>query len=152
MHEAEVLVMLGTDFPYSAFLPDDIKIVQVDIKPERLGRRAKVDLGLCGDVRSTLRALLPMLQQKKNDSFLRKQLKRYEGVKKDLAAYTEDKGKIDQIHPEYVMSEINNISSDDAIYTVDTGMTCVWGARYLQATGKRHMLGSFNHGLSLIHI
>ncbi|MCE9188301.1 ubiquinone-dependent pyruvate dehydrogenase [Bacteroides fragilis] len=146
MHEAEVLVMLGTDFPYSAFLPDDIKIVQVDIKPERLGRRAKVDLGLCGDVRSTLRALLPMLQQKKNDSFLRKQLKRYEGVKKDLAAYTEDKGKIDQIHPEYVMSEINNISSDDAIYTVDTGMTCVWGARYLQATGKRHMLGSFNHG------
>ena len=146
MHEAEVLVMLGTDFPYSAFLPDDIKIVQVDIKPERLGRRAKVDLGLCGDVRSTLRALLPMLQQKKNDSFLRKQLKRYEGVKKDLAAYTEDKGKMDQIHPEYVMSEINNISSDDAIYTVDTGMTCVWGARYLQATGKRHMLGSFNHG------
>ena len=143
MHEAEVLVMLGTDFPYSAFLPDDIKIVQVDIKPERLGRRAKVDLGLCG---STLRALLPMLQQKKNDSFLRKQLKRYEGVKKDLAAYTEDKGKMDQIHPEYVMSEINNISSDDAIYTVDTGMTCVWGARYLQATGKRHMLGSFNHG------
>ena len=53
---------------------------------------------------------------------------------------------MDQIHPEYVMSEINNISSDDAIYTVDTGMTCVWGARYLQATGKRHMLGSFNHG------
>ena len=131
---------------WAAFLPDDIKIVQVDIKPERLGRRAKVDLGLCGDVRSTLRALLPMLQQKKNDSFLRKQLKRYEGVKKDLAAYTEDKGKMDQIHPEYVMSEINNISSDDAIYTVDTGMTCVWGARYLQATGKRHMLGSFNHG------
>ena len=146
MHEAEVLVMLGTDFPYSAFLPDDIKIVQMDIKPERLGRRAKVDLGLCGDIRSTLRALLPMLQQKKDDSFLRKQLKRYEGVKKDLAAYTEDKGKMDLIHPEYVMSEINKISSDDAIYTVDTGMTCVWGARYLQATGKRHMLGSFNHG------
>lgn len=71
----------------------------MDIKPERLGRRAKVDLGLCGDIRSTLRALLPMLQQKKDDSFLRKQLKRYEGVKKDLAAYTEDKGKMDQIHP-----------------------------------------------------
>ena len=126
MHEAEVLLMLGTDFPYSAFLPDDIKIAQIDIKPERLGRRAKVDIGLCGDVRMTIQALLRMLDPKTDDTFLLKQLKRYEGVKKDLAAYTEDKG--------------------DAIFTVDTGMTCVWGARYLQATGKRHMLGSFNHG------
>ena len=93
MHEAEVLVMLGTDFPYSAFLPDDIKIVQVDIKPERLGRRAKVDLGLCGDVRSTLRALLPMLQQKKNDSFLRKQLKRYEGLRRTWRHIRKTKAK-----------------------------------------------------------
>ena len=122
MHEAEVLLMLGTDFPYSAFLPDDIKIAQIDIKPERLGRRAKVDIGLCGDVRMTIQALLRMLNPKTDDTFLLKQLKRYEGVKKDLAAYTED------------------------IFTVDTGMICVWGARYLQATGKRHMLGSFNHG------
>lgn len=146
MHEAEVLVMLGTDFPYSAFLPDDIKIAQIDIKAERLGRRAKVDIGLCGDVKSTLQALLPMLQQKKDDSFLLKQLKRYEGVKKDLIAYTEDRGKENLIHPEYVMSEIDKLASDDAIFTVDTGMTCVWGARYLQATERRHMLGSFNHG------
>ena len=146
MHEAEVLVMLGTDFPYSAFLPDDIKIAQIDIKAERLGRRAKVDIGLCGDVKSTLQALLPMLQQKKDNSFLLKQLKRYEGVKKDLIAYTEDRGKENLIHPEYVMSEIDKLASDDAIFTVDTGMTCVWGARYLQATERRHMLGSFNHG------
>ena len=132
MHEAEVLLMLGTDFPYSAFLPDDIKIAQIDIKPERLGRRAKVDIGLCGDVKLSIQSLLRMLNPKTDDSFLLKQLKRYEGVKK--------------IHPEYVMSEIDKLSSDDAVFTVDTGMTCVWGARYLQATGKRHMLGSFNHG------
>ena len=111
-----------------------------------MGRRAKVDIGLCGDVKSTLQALLPMLQQKKDDSFLLKQLKRYEGVKKDLIAYTEDRGKENLIHPEYVMSEIDKLASDDAIFTVDTGMTCVWGARYLQATERRHMLGSFNHG------
>ena len=146
MHEAEVLLMLSTDFPYSAFLPDDIKIAQIDIKPERLGRRAKVDIGLCGDVRMTIQALLRMLDPKTDDTFLLKQLKRYEGVKKDLAAYTEDKGDVNKIHPEYVMSEIDKLSSDDAVFTVDTGMTCVWGARYLQATGKRHMLGSFNHG------
>lgn len=146
MHEAQVLVMLGTDFPYSAFLPDKIKIAQIDIKPERLGRRAKVDIGLCGDIKTTIQALLPMLYPKTDDSFLLKQLKRYEQVKKDLAAYIKDKGEINKIHPEYVMSEINKCASDDAIFTVDTGMTCVWGARYLQATGKRRMLGSFNHG------
>ena len=146
MHEAEVLLMLGTDFPYSAFLPDDIKIAQIDIKPERLGRRAKVDIGLCGDVKLSIQSLLRMLNPKTDDSFLLKQLKRYEGVKKDLAAYTEDKGDVNKIHPEYVMSEIDKLSSDDAVFTVDTGMTCVWGARYLQSTGKRHMLGSFNHG------
>lgn len=146
MHEAEVLVMLGTDFPYSAFLPDKIKIVQIDIRPERLGRRAKVDIGLCGDVKTTLQALMPLLQPKTDDAFLQKQLKHYEEVKKALAAYTEDKGEEDRIHPEYVMSEVDKLASDDAVFTVDTGMTCVWGARYLQATGKRHMLGSFNHG------
>ena len=107
---------------------------------------APVDIGLCGDVRMTIQALLRMLDPKTDDTFLLKQLKRYEGVKKDLAAYTENKGDIKKIHPEYVMSEIDKLASDDAIFTVDTGMTCVWGARYLQATGKRHMLGSFNHG------
>lgn len=146
MHEAQVLVMLGTDFPYAAFLPDKIKIVQIDIKPERLGRRAKVDIGLCGDVKTTLQALMPLLQPKTNDTFLQKQLKHYEAVKKALAAYTEDKGEEDRIHPEYVMSEVDKWASDAAVFTVDTGMTCVWGARYLQATGKRHLLGSFNHG------
>ena len=100
MHEAEVLLMLGTDFPYSTFLPDDIKIAQIDIKPERLGRRAKVDIGLCGDVKLSIQSLLRMLNPKTDDSFLLKQLKRYEGVKKDLAAYTEDKGDVNKIHPD----------------------------------------------------
>ena len=113
MHEAEVLLMLGTDFPYSAFLPDDIKIAQIDIKPERLGRRAKVDIGLCGDVKMTIQALLRMLTPKTNDTFLLKQLKRYEEVKKDLAAYTKDKGEVNKIHPEYVMSEIDKLSASD---------------------------------------
>lgn len=146
MHESEVLLMLGTDFPYSAFLPNDIKIAQIDIKPERLGRRAKVDIGLCGDVKISIQALLRMLTPKTDDTFLMKQLRRYEGVKKDLAAFAEDKGTTDKIRPEYVMSEIDKLASGEAVFTVDTGMTCVWGARYLQATGRRRLLGSFNHG------
>lgn len=146
MHEAEVLLMLGTDFPYSNFLPDHIKIAQIDIRPDRLGRRAKVDIGLCGDVKLTIQALLRLLNPKTDDTFLVAQLRRYEIVKKDLAAYIEHKGTVNKIHPEYVMHEIDKMASDDAIFTVDTGMNCVWAARYLQATGRRHMLGSFNHG------
>ena len=146
MHEAEVLVMLGTDFPYAPFMPENNTIVQIDIKPERLGRRAKVDMGLCGDVRATLQALLPRIKQKENDDFLKKQLKGYERVKENLNAYVEVHGEKDRIHPEYVMSVVDKLASKDAIFAVDTGMTCVWGARYLHGTGQRKMLGSFNHG------
>ena len=146
MHEAEVLVMLGTDFPYSAFLPKKNKIVQIDINAERLGRRGKVTQGLCGDVKATLQALLPMLNEKTDDSFLHHQLGIYEKVCKALSAYVLDKGTEGKIHPEYVMSEVSRWATEDAIFTVDTGMTCVWAARYLQATAGRSLLGSFNHG------
>lgn len=146
MHEADVLVMLGTDFPYSAFLPNDVKTVQIDIKPERLGRRTKLEMGLCGDIQSTLTALMPLINKKTDRSFLDKQLKRYAGVKKSLSEYINNSGQTDLIHPEYVMSVVNKAASDNAVFTVDTGMTCVWAARYLEATKDRALLGSFNHG------
>jgi pyruvate dehydrogenase (quinone) len=146
MHESDLLLMLGTDFPYTAFMPTDCKIVQIDIKPERIGRRAKVDMGLCGSVKDTLTALLPIVQQKKDDSFLQAQLKVYADVKDKMQTYVDDCGEKDSIHPEFVASIINEIADNDSIFTVDTGMSCVWGSRYIQATGKRKMLGSFNHG------
>lgn len=146
MHEADVLVLLGTDFPYGPFMPTSNKIVQIDIKPERLGRRAKVDMGLCGDIKTTLTALLPLLIPKTKDHFLRKQLEGYAKVVSDLNTYVKDKGAENKIHPEYVMATIDKLANRDAIFTVDTGMTCVWGARYLNATEQRKMLGSFNHG------
>ena len=146
MHEAEVLVLLGTDFPYEAFMPESNTIVQVDINPNRLGRRAKIQMGLCGDVKDTLDELIPLIHQKEDNSFLREQLAKYEKVRENLRSAATVRGKEEKIQPEYVISVVDELSSDDAIFTVDTGMTCVWGARYLQATGKRHMLGSFNHG------
>lgn len=146
MNESELLVLLGTDFPYVPFMPSDCKIVQVDVKPERLGRRAKVDVGLCGNIKDTLQALLPLVPQKADDKFLREQLDFYAEVKKNLQTYVDDRGSKEMIHPEYVTSVIDRIATDDAIFTVDTGMSCVWGARYISATGKRKMLGSFNHG------
>jgi pyruvate dehydrogenase (quinone) len=146
MHECDLLILLGTDFPYAQFMPPDCKIVQIDIKPERLGRRAKVDMGLCGSVKDTLKALLPLVAAKKDSKFLKEQLEFYTEVKKQMKSYVEDGGEKDNIHPEMVADVLDQLATDDAIFTVDTGMSCVWGARYINATGKREMLGSFNHG------
>jgi pyruvate dehydrogenase (quinone) len=146
MHESDLLILLGTDFPYTQFMPTDCKIVQVDIKPERIGRRAKVDVGLQGSIKDTLIALLPLINQKTDDSFLQAQLKVYADVKDKMQIYVDDMGKRDMIHPEFVATTVDQLADDDAIFTVDTGMSCVWGARYINATGKRKMLGSFNHG------
>jgi pyruvate dehydrogenase (quinone) len=146
MHECELLVLLGTDFPYTPFMPFQNKIVQIDIKPESLGRRAKLDLGLCGDVKDTLQALLPMIDMKEDATFLAQQLEFYKEVKKKLLIYVNDPGKPNAIHPEFVASVINELAAKDAIFTVDTGMCCVWAARYIHGTGERKMLGSFNHG------
>ncbi len=146
MHECDLLILLGTDFPYTPFMPVDNLIVQIDLKPENLGRRAKLDLGLCGDVKDTLQALLPLIEKKEDYQFLDQQLEFYINVKKNLKSYVEDPGKPDAIHPEFVASVINDLADKDAIFTVDTGMCCVWAARYIDGTGGRKMLGSFNHG------
>lgn len=146
MHEADLLILLGTDFPYEGFMPTKCKIAQVDIKPERIGRRAKVDIALGGDVKDTLSALLPLVNKKEDDSFLQGQLTIYNKVKEHLSAVANVKGDENKISPEYVATVLDKLAANDAIFTVDTGMCCVWGARYLNATGKREMLGSFSHG------
>jgi pyruvate dehydrogenase (quinone) len=146
MHECELLILLGTDFPYTPFMPVENKIVQIDIKPETLGRRAKLDMGLCGDVKDTLQTLMPMIEIKDDTTFLDLQVKFYKEVKKNLLIYVKDPGKPNAIHPEFVVSIINELAAKDAIFTVDTGMCCVWAARYIEGTGERKMLGSFNHG------
>lgn len=146
MYECDLLILLGTDFPYTPFMPAHNKIVQIDIKPENLGRRAKLFLGLCGDVKDTLQALLPLVEDKEDITFLNKQLKFYKEVKKNLSYYVNDRGELNAIHPEYVASVVNELADKDTIFTVDTGMCCVWAARYIDGTGERKMLGSFNHG------
>jgi pyruvate dehydrogenase (quinone) len=103
-------------------------------------------MGLCGDVKDTLKALIPLIENKEDTTFLDLQLKFYKEVKKNLLIYVNDPGKPNAIHPEFVVSIINELAAKDAIFTVDTGMCCVWAARYIDGTGERKMLGSFNHG------
>ncbi|WP_030323103.1 pyruvate dehydrogenase [Streptomyces flavochromogenes] len=146
-HECDLLILLGTDFPYNAFLPDDVKIVQVDVRPERLGRRSLLDLAVWGDVRETLRCVIPRVRAKTDRRFLDKMLKKHadalEGVVK---AYTRKVEKHVPVHPEYVASVIDELADDDAVFTVDTGMCNVWAARYLSPNGRRRIIGSFSHG------
>lgn len=146
MHDSDLLILIGTDFPYEGFMPDGIKIAQIDSRPERIGRRAKVDIALAGDAKDTLSALIPLVKVKDDDNFLQSQLKKYAKVKDHLQTAADHRGDIDTIAPEYVATVVNKLANDNAIFTVDTGMCCVWGARYLQATKEREMLGSFSHG------
>ncbi|WP_269235998.1 thiamine pyrophosphate-dependent enzyme [Flavobacterium flavigenum] len=146
MHESDLVLLLGTDFPYDKFMPVDNKIIQIDTSSERLGRRANLYMGLCGDVSDTIEALLPLVETKTDDSFLQAQLKLYSTVKENMNTYIADNGGEDNIQPEYVAHIIDKLADQNAIFTVDTGMTCVWGARFIKGTGERKMLGSFNHG------
>lgn len=146
MKEADVLVLLGTDMPYDDFMPTDNKIIQIDTAEERLGRRCKLDIGAVGDIKETILALLPLLDQKVDSAFLDSFGKFSKKVQENLHEYVDDIGTQDAIQPEFVADVINKHASPNAIFTLDTGMTCVWGARYIQQTGDRKMLGSFNHG------
>lgn len=146
MYDSDLLLMLGTDFPYTDFIPNHIPVIQIDLRAENLGRRAKIKMGLQGDIKTTLKVLLPLIQQKNDGSFLKKQLKNYEQIKLSLSKAAHHRGEEGKINPKYVMNIIDQLAADDAIFTVDTGMNCVWSAHYLRANGKRRMIGSFNHG------
>ena len=146
MHGCDVLLLLGTDFPYESFMPANPKIAQLDIRAERLGRRSKLDLGLCGDIRETIRALLPLVKPTADRTFLDAMLEHHAVARRKLRAYVDRVGKQRPIHPEYVAATVNELATKDAVFTVDTGMCAVWGARYVEAAKNRRIIGSFNHG------
>jgi pyruvate dehydrogenase (quinone) len=144
--DCDLLFMLGTDFPYHAFLPAGKKIIQVDDKPLHLGRRAAVDLGLAGDVGETLRALIPRLEPRTDSSFLDRTVKHHHTMVKEIQTYVDHEGHGEGLRPEMVATAISDLADDDAVFTVDTGMCNVWGARYLEMKPGRRILASFSHG------
>ena len=144
--ECDLLLMLGTDFPYHAFLPDGKTIIQVDDKPLHLGRRAAVDLGLVGDVGETLRALIPRLEPRTDSSFLDEVVKHHGKMVEGIQTYVTHEGSGHGLRPEMVATALSDLAEDDAVFTVDTGMCNVWGARYLEMKPGRRILASFSHG------
>ena len=146
MTGCDVLLMLGTDFPYRQFYPTDAKIVQIDIRGEKLGNRAPLTMGLVGDVQSTIAALLPRLREKSDRAFLDKALAHYKESRKELDELATGRAGHKPIHPQYLTKMLSDAASEDAIFTCDVGTPSIWAARYLKMNGKRRLLGSFNHG------
>lgn len=147
MRECDALLMLGTDFPYRQFYPEShVRIAQVDIRPENLGRRAPIELGIVGDVAATIDALLPKLQQNADAAHLEAALRHYRAACKDLEELAEARTGRTLIHPQQVARSLSELAADDAIFTCDVGLPTVWAGRYLAMNGKRRLLGSFWHG------
>ena len=146
MMDCDTLLMLGTDFPYQQFYPEKATIIQVDIRGEQIGRRTKVDLGVVGDVQTTVRALLPNLTEKTDDKHLSTSIQHYQKTRKELDDLAVGETGQKSIHPQYVAKVINELAAKDAIFTCDVGTPTIWAARYLAMNGKRRLLGSFSHG------
>src|SRR3984893_12530244 len=146
MMNCDLLLMIGTDFPYQQFFPRDATIVQIDLRGEQLGRRTKVDYGFVGDTKTTLRALLPKLEQKGDDKHLRASLEHYRKARKSLDELALGEPGTKPIHPQYVVRVLDEVAAEDAVFSCDVGTPTIWAARYLAMNGRRRLLGSFNHG------
>ena len=146
MNDADVLILLGTDFPYDQFLPDT-PTIQVDTHAEKLGRRTDVGLAIHAQVKPFIEALLPHLRTNRSDSFLKSKIKKHsEIMHAPVGAYTRNVEKMRPIHPEYAAHLLNETAAKDAIFTADTGMCNVWTARYIDPLGTRRLIGSLLHG------
>jgi len=148
MLDCDILLMLGTDFPYRQFYPRGagVRIAQVDLRGENIGRRAQVDLGVVGDVRVTVEALLPRLKDTRDGAHLDKAREHYRKSRKGLDDLAVSRHGKPPIHPQQVAKAVSDLAADDAIFTCDVGLPTVWAARYLAMNGKRRLLGSFWHG------
>src|ERR1700723_4391549 len=146
IHDCDLLLLLGTDFPYDKFLPTNCKIAQVDIRAESLGRRSKIDLGLWGDVSETLKPLLPLLDARPARAFPDSTVRKQKEKLRKMNVYVDHVGKRTPMNPEPVAAALSEIAAPDAIFTVDTGMCNVWSARHVKPAKNRRIIGSFNHG------
>ena len=146
MKSCDTLLILGADFPYRQFFPEGARIAQVDLRPEALGNRCPLNLGLLGDVKQTVAALLPKITAKSDGSHLERALADYARARQELDALAELDADTRLIHPQAVTRIVSELAAKDAIFTCDVGTPIAWTARYLKVNGRRRIVGSFNHG------
>ncbi|WP_337264713.1 MULTISPECIES: thiamine pyrophosphate-dependent enzyme [unclassified Serratia (in: enterobacteria)] len=145
LNNCETLLLLGADFAWSQFYPNNAKIVQIDRDGCHLGRRHPIELGVVGDVIPTLSALLPLLEQNEDDQFLQVCLKHRQNAL-EIQAREEHSGKGPLIHPQHLAHLVNKYAADDALFTADGGSAMVWLLRHIRSNGQRRTLTSLLHG------
>jgi pyruvate dehydrogenase (quinone) len=146
MKNCDTLLLLGTDFPYRPFYPTNARILQIDVRPEALGNRCSLHLGVLGDVKHTLELLVPKLDEKGDTTHLDGAIADYAKARRDLDNLAESGPNSKLIHPQYVTRLASELAAEDAIFTCDVGSPIIWAARYLKVNGQRRIIGSFNHG------
>jgi pyruvate dehydrogenase (quinone) len=145
IHKADLLLLLGTDFPFSEFLPGDgVKKVQIDKNPKHIGRRTHVDLGLVGDIKTTVTALLGTVRDKTDSSFLNKHVASTKSFDELLQHYVVKGPGLKPIRPEFLAATLSDLASDDAMFFADTGTACMWLARHIKGSRDRRLFGSFS--------
>lgn len=142
--ECEVLILLGTDFAWSQFYPNNATIIQIDIDATHLGRRHRVNVGVVGSSKPTLAALLPLVNEKHDTKFLETCRTLYSSAmnklnKKALPSKS-------TIHPQYLTELIDKYATDDAVLCADVGSAMVWACRHFNTNGKRRTVISLKHG------
>src|ERR1700733_9527690 len=146
MEHCDALLMLGTDFPYRPFFPDNAKVIQVDIRGEHIGRRVAVDVPLVGTVKDTVQALMPHLTGSPGSPHLERRQAHHHRARERLDALATGRDDQGPIHPQLLATVLDKVAADDAVFTVDVGSPTVWAARYLTMNGRRRLIGSFVHG------
>jgi pyruvate dehydrogenase (quinone) len=146
MEHCNALLMLGTDFPYRPFYPENAKVIQVDVRGEHIGRRVAVDVALVGTVKDTIQALIPHLTAAQGSEHLERMQAHYRRARERLDALASAHKDQAPVHPQLIATTLDKVADDNAVFIVDVGTPTVWGARYLTMNGRRRLLGSFNHG------
>lgn len=145
IERADVTLCLGTDFAWTQFYPEQKHVLQIDRDASHLGRRAPIRLGLAGDVGMTVDAMLPLLDEKKDDRHLRKARDQWTADREGYAKASSERDP-HLVHPQFVTQALDRLAADDAIFTADGGSPMVWLLRHLTANGTRRFLTSLLHG------
>ncbi len=136
----DALLMPGTDFLHQQFYPKNARILQIDIRDEQLGQRSHLDLGLVGGIAEPLPELLPRVMQKTEPSYLDTCLNHYREARKELDDLATSRPGQRPIHPQYLAKVLNEVTSGEAIFTIDVGTPVIWAAHYLTMIGRRRLL------------
>ncbi|MBQ4820536.1 thiamine pyrophosphate-dependent enzyme [Aquimarina sp. MMG016] len=144
--DCDLLIMLGTDFPYTDFLPENTKTIQVDLRPENIGNRTSVVLGLHSDIKSTITSLTGLCEEKQDDRFVKELTEKFRDWKTSNNQKADPSSDMEPLHPHIFAKGVSDIASDDAIFTIDTGTAAIWASNFMNFHADRRIIGSFNHG------